>query len=192
MLVQLLIEHPAAIVKVVQSTPAWVWGLLAALLAVGLGQMRARTVSLLRVSLVPVVMAGFSLWGMASAFGSTPQGALVIALWLNVAAIVTAIVARGESHATYDASNRTYAVPGSVVPLLMIAGIFLVKWSLGVELAMQPELARDAGFGLSVGAVYGVFNGLFTGRALRLWRLAFHFAPLERERGRLVLQRDPW
>ncbi len=37
---------------------------------------------------------------------------------------------------------------------------------------MQPQLARDAQFTLVTGTLYGVFSGLFAGRAIRLWRLA--------------------
>ena len=37
---------------------------------------------------------------------------------------------------------------------------------------MQPTLARDGTFALQISALYGVFNGLFAARALRMWRLA--------------------
>ena len=54
----------------------------------------------------------------------------------------------------------------------------LTKYGVGVELAMQPRLVTDSGFVLPVAAAYGVFNGLFTGRAARLWRLALQPAAL--------------
>jgi hypothetical protein len=63
-------------------------------------------------------------------------------------------------------------MPGSVVPLLLILGIFMTKWLVGVQLAIVPRLAADVGFALPVAALYGVFTGLFAGRAARLWRLA--------------------
>ncbi|TFZ08881.1 DUF6622 family protein [Ramlibacter humi] len=174
MLIQLVTQHPEALPRILQSTPTWVWGLFAGLLALGFSQVRGRTMSLLRVSLVPFVMAGFGAWGMFSAFGNAPHGAMVVGLWIATAAIVAAVVGMGRSHATYDAATRSYAVPGSFMPLLMIAGIFLVKWSVGVELALQPPIAQDTSFGLAIALVYGVFNGLFAGRAARLWRLAFN------------------
>ena len=49
--------------------------------------------------------------------------------------------------------------------------IFLTKYFVGVELALQPAQARDGGFALQIAALYGVFNGLFAARALRLWKL---------------------
>ena len=57
------------------------------------------------------------------------------------------------------------------MPLGLILGIFLTKYFVGVELALQPALARDSSFALQIALLYGVFNGLFAARALRLWRL---------------------
>jgi hypothetical protein len=62
-------------------------------------------------------------------------------------------------------------MPGSWVPMLLIVGIFLIKYIVGVDLAMQPTLALDSRYVLIVGALYGLFSGIFAGRAARLWRL---------------------
>ena len=177
MLIQLVLQHPQALVKIVQSTPGWVWGLLAGLLALGVSQLRDREVSLLRASVMPFAMFGLSAWSMAGAFGSAPHGAMVIALWLAVATFVGGLSSLGDSGARYEAQARTYRVPGSVLPLFLIVGMFLVKWSVGVELALQPAQAHDTAFGIAIAATYGVFNGLFAGRAARLWRLALRTAP---------------
>ncbi len=63
-------------------------------------------------------------------------------------------------------------MPGSWVPLALIVGIFLVKYVVGVEVAMQPSLAHDSSYSLTYGAIYGLFSGIFTGRTIRLARLA--------------------
>jgi hypothetical protein len=172
MLFTLLLHHPLAIGAVLRGTPLWVWGLLAGLVVLGATQLRDRTASLVRVSLVPVAMTGFSAWGTWSAFGGSAVGAQVIGVWLLVATAMAAVLAPQRAVASYDHARREYRLPGSVVPLLLIVGIFLVKWTVGVELAMQPARAGDAHFALSMAAVYGVFSGLFIGRAARLWRLA--------------------
>lgn len=70
MLIQLLTQHPEAMVSILRSTPAWVWGLLAALVALGSTQLRDRSASLVRVSVTPVAMTLFSLYGALSAFGA--------------------------------------------------------------------------------------------------------------------------
>lgn len=58
------------------------------------------------------------------------------------------------------------------VLLLLILGIFITQYVVGVGTAMQPALARDANFSLGFGALYGAFSGVFLARAVRLWRLA--------------------
>ena len=172
MLYDILLHHPEAFVAMLRGTPTWVWGVLAALVALGASQLRDRTASLMRTSLVPVGMTAFSAWGMLSAFGGTPIAAEVLSVWIGIAVLVTAAVAPGRTAATYDPARREYRMPGSVVPMLIIVGIFMTKWLVGVQLAILPRLAADTAFALPVAAVYGVFNGLFAGRAARLWRLA--------------------
>lgn len=171
MLIDIALHQPQLLGSIVRHTPAWVWGLLAGLLVLGASQLRDRTASLLRVSVMPFAMTAFAAWGNASAFGRSPSAGLVFTAWFLAAAAVALVVARTPVEARYDPARREYFLPGSAVPLLLIAAVFMVKWAVGVELAMQPGLAGDRGFALGVAALYGVFNGVFIGRALRLWKL---------------------
>lgn len=172
MLLQLVANHPEAIATILRNTPIWVWGLLTGLLALGIGQLRQRTVSLARVSLLPLAMTIFSVWGTFSALGGSPHLAGAIAAWLICAAAAFALLAPGRTSAQFDPVRRSYRLPGSAAPLLLIVGIFLVKYGVGVELAMAPQRMHEAHFALTIAALYGAFSGVFVGRASRLWRLA--------------------
>ncbi|MEP6825570.1 MAG: DUF6622 family protein [Ramlibacter sp.] len=172
MLLQLITQHPEAAGTILKNTPTWVWGLLVALTWLGLSQLRDRSASVARVTIMPVAMTAFSIWGTFSAFGGSPQFSAVLLSWFSAAAVVAALTASTRAPATYDAAARSFFLQGSWVPLVLILGIFLTKYVVGVELAMQPQQARDGQFTLVVGTLYGVFNGLFAGRAIRLWRLA--------------------
>ena len=79
---------------------------------------------------------------------------------------------RPQQATQYNAWTQQFQLPGSWTPLVLMMGIFITKYAAGVALAMQPDLARDALFSQSIGALYGGFSGVFAGRALRLWRLA--------------------
>lgn len=175
MLIQLLIQHPSALGTVVQSTPSWVWGLLTGLLALGTSQLFRRRASLARAGLMPVAMTVFSIYGMVSAFAASPMLGAALALWLAAALACTAMALRWRATAPegtrFDPVSRQFELPGSVVPMALILGIFLTKYIVGIELAMQPAIARDAGFVLGVALLYGAFNGIFVARAVRLWRL---------------------
>lgn len=172
MLIQLLSHHPEALGPIVRNTPTWVWGLLAGLVALGASQLRDRTASLARVSLLPVTMGAFSIWGTFSAFGHSPVLAQAAGVWLAAGVVLFALLAPGRARATYDPQARTYAIAGSVVPLLLVVAIFLVKYGVGVELAMAPHLMQDPQYALTVAGLYGAFTGIFVGRATRLWKLA--------------------
>ena len=176
MLIQLVSHHPEALGPIVRNTPTWVWGLLVALVALGASQLRDRSASLARVSLLPVSMTIFSVWGTVAALGSSPLFAQALGVWIAAALALFALVAPGRAAARYDAASRSYALPGSVVPLLLIVGIFLVKYVVGVELAMAPRLMQDTQYALTVAGLYGAFTGIFVGRAARLWRLALRGA----------------
>lgn len=173
MLLQLLAHHPEALMPILRQTPVWVWGLFAGLLALGSSQLRDRTASLARVSLLPLVMTCLSVSGSFSALGSTPHAAPAMAAWFCAAFLAFALVVRGRANARFDPARGVFHLPGSAVPLLLIVGIFLVKYVVGVDLAMAPQLARESLYVLSISALYGAFTGVFVGRASRLWRLTF-------------------
>lgn len=182
MLIQMLIQQPRMLAAIVDNTPGWVWALLAGLLALGVSQLFPRRVSRLRAAVVPVAMAGFALFGIATAFAGTGQPGRTVAAWLCAAA-GSAMVAlwlrpAAQPGSRYHAPSGQFDLPGSAMPLVLILGIFLTKYTIGVQLAIQPALARDATFALTVAAVYGLFNGIFAARLLRLWYLTRHREPI--------------
>jgi uncharacterized membrane protein len=158
------------IAQILSNTPLWVWGLLAALLALGFSQVRSRTVGLGRITLLPLGLGALSLYGTVSAFGASPT---VIGSWLAATTLLLLIVTQMPLPvgAGYDSARRQFQIPGSWVPMALIIGIFLTKYGVGVSLVMHPELKANANFSLAVGTLYGVYSGIFAGRAVRLIRL---------------------
>lgn len=184
-----LIQHPQMLATVVRHTPAWVWALLAALAWAGITQLRHRTAGLVRIAVLPLAMTALSLWGLAGAFGASPMLASLVLMWIAVAAVAFAFIGRMNApHGTrYDAEARTFFLPGSWVPLALILGIFVTRYIVNVDVAITPALVADGRYTLAVAALYGLFTGIFLGRAARLWRLTPQGSGLG-----LLLQRDPW
>lgn len=174
MLIQLFAEHPAAVLSIVQRTPLWVWGLLAGLVALGLSQWRDRQIGLRRAVLPTLGLAGFSIIGLAGELRQTEWMEPALALWVAAVGSVLLIGARRPPHSgtRYDPATRRFFLPGSGATLLTVLAIFSLKYGVGVELAMQPELRHSAAFTLALAAGYGVINGLFALRPLALWRMA--------------------
>jgi hypothetical protein len=196
MLLQLITQHPEALGTIVKNTPSWVWGLLIGLLFLGASQLRAQQRTLRRVVILPVAMFGLALYGLASAFYGSGQFGTMLAVWLLAYLAALAGVAQlpAPQGASFDVARGRVQVPGSAVPMALILSIFLTKYIVGVELAMQPAQAADPVFALTVALFYGAFSGIFAGRALCLLRLAPRHVPTGAGwlGQRLLSERDPW
>ncbi len=157
--------------EIMQHTPKWVFFLFAGLLWLGAKQLIANSVSLFRTTLMPLAMAGLSVYGVTSAFGDA-YGPLLA--WAVAAAALLALVLQRPLPAgtRYDPVGRRFHLAGSGWPLVLMMGIFFTKYAVAAALAMHPGLRGDGQFSLWVPAVYGVFTGTFVGRAVRLWKLA--------------------
>jgi len=154
--------------RAVAGTPLWVWGLLVALVALGLLQARTRSVHELRLALLPLAMAAYSFFGLMLLFGFTLPGAVA---WLaGLAASVGAGIALGRlAGARYLPQAHRFVVPGSWVPLAVILAIFLSRYVVAVSLAMHPDLRQAAAFAVGTSLACGLLGGYFPARA---WRVA--------------------
>ena len=155
---------------IMSNVPVWVWVLLVALVALGLIQTRTRQMSTARAFLLPLGLMALSLSGVVSNFGAKP---MPLAAWLValVASTLAAKAAGAWQGATWSAATSRFQVPGSWLPLALILSIFVVKFYVGVNVAMHPELRSDTQFSLIVCLVYGVFSGVFFARGLNFWTL---------------------
>lgn len=158
-------------IQILTHTPKWVFALFAGLVYLGIKQMMPRRVGLTPIAIMPLAMTALSLFGVTSAFGDSPQALLT---WLAGTVVAFAINFQipASAQVQYDATNRRFQLPGSVVPLALFMGIFFTKYAVGASMGMQPALAHNASFALIVGGLYGVFSGIFLGRAAKLWRIA--------------------
>ena len=159
------------ILLILTRTPSWVWLLLAALIALGLTQARARIVGFRRAISVPLVMISLSLYGVVSTTGGR---ALALLIWATGVAIAAALnfalgVPRGVR---WDATAQRFAIPGSWLPMALILAIFCTKFAVGVSLAIDPSLRDQLVFACATSALYGLLSGSFFARGLALWRLS--------------------
>jgi len=155
------------ILDILAHTPVWVWIVFGALILLGLQQSRTRDVSIARATILPVVMILLSLSGVVGAFGPVP---FALAAWaagvgLSLTLAGKAVAVRGASRSTLPGHLR---IPGSFIPITLIITVFLTRYSAGVALAINPSLAANTAVAVTLSLVYGVFSGLFWGRAQSL------------------------
>ena len=154
------------ILEIIKRTPMWVWSILAALIVVGLINLRERVYSRTRLVIMPIALGAYSLWGATAAFGVRPE---VIVAWLAGLALALAAnrVLQWPRNVRPDGKGN-FAVPGSVWPLVLMLAIFGLRYVGSVTLVFHHDWARDAQFSLGMTLAYGMFSGLFTARALRI------------------------
>ena len=188
--ITLLLKAPTMLYQILANTPRWVWFLLIALVWLGFTQAATRTASLRRITLMPVVMTGLSLLGTMSAFGAAPWALMA---WLGAAGVAgtLALLRPLPVGTVYNPLARCFMIPGSWVPLMLIMGIFLTKYGVGVATSLSPALDRNVNFGVCLGAVYGTFSGIFLARAARLWRKALESGSTTWPQSAVLIQIKP-
>ncbi|MFJ2988070.1 DUF6622 family protein [Collimonas sp. NPDC087041] len=153
--------------QIISHTPLWVWALLAFLVYRGLLASVDREVTLRKISVIPLVMLALSWQGMSAIFGITPLTALC---WCASAAVAAALnwrLFRSDRVIPYPERGVLFQ-RGSWLPLVLMMGIFVTKYTVAVLIAVQPQLAHESAFVATVCALYGIFNGMFIGRLLRV------------------------
>ncbi len=159
----------ASPLDIVTHTPTTVWATLAALVLVGLRQTRTQTLSAGRVWLVPLVVGAASLAGALRGFAGAGE-VLTGACW-------TAGVAAGfVSNRSLDLPRRVsanadggFTVGGSMAPLLLLVGVFLVRYVVNVALAIQPSLSGNPEAAAAAAIAYGATTGLLAARSRKIW-----------------------
>lgn len=158
------------IIEILSRTPVWVWGLLAALLALGLSQTRQRHVAPWRLLLLPLALLGLGLSSMLPGFVALPASA---ALWLLAlgAGVLLSIGRPARTGTRWLPVEQRLQLPGSWVPMLLIVIIFSLRYAANVGMAINPSWRGAPELLLPLALLYGGLSGLFLGRALALLRL---------------------
>jgi len=158
------------IFNILSHTPVWVWGLLAALMALGFSQTRQRRLAPWRLVMLPLVLLGLGLWSMAPGFRALPLSAL---FWLTALGAGVALLASrpARSGARWLPAEHRLQLPGSWMPMLLILVIFSLRYAANVGMAINPGWRSAPAMLLPLALLYGGFSGLFLGRTLALLKL---------------------
>jgi hypothetical protein len=151
------------------SIPVWVPAVLLALLALGYRLSRTRAVRPAALAAIAAAMFGFSLYGVASAFG---VDLLALLVWLAAYSAAAIGGARLVSSAGMAKVGGQIIVPGSWFPMVLLVGIFGAKFVLGFAAGVHSPVLHDQSFILVMSGVLGVLSGGFGARAVAVHRFA--------------------
>ena len=154
---------------IIQGTPDWVWMLLVFLAYRGYKALQGGTSPLSKLAIVPLIFAGL---GIAHLVAEPLAGWTAVLTWMIGvgAGIAAGVFTASRTRFIVDPVARTVMLPGSFVPLLLIAVTFIAKFWLGFEMATAMNVSALASYVLIDAAVSGVVAGMFGGRFVTYWR----------------------
>ena len=159
----------ASPLDILTHTPPAVWAVLAGLVLLGLRQTRTQTISTTRVWLIPAALGVASLVGALRGFAGAGE-LLTGACWAAGAALGFV------SNRSLDLPRRvsanadgSFTIGGSIAPLLLFVGVFLVRYVVNVALAISPALASNPTAAVAAAVAYGFTAGLLAARSRKIW-----------------------
>ncbi|AKZ29061.1 DUF6622 family protein [Ralstonia pseudosolanacearum] len=151
--------------SILSHTPTWVRVVFAGLVVLGFRQARPRMVSRRRLIVLPLAVAGSSLYGVALASG---YSRLALAAWLLAMAVAFLLMRLAPPRGIPAGAGDSVRVPGSWVPMAVIVGLFVSRYAYRVMLAIHPEVQHAAGFMALFSFVFGLLGGLLLARSILL------------------------
>jgi len=158
------------IVQILSHTPIWVYATFFVLLVFGLIQTRTRTVRKMPALLLPAGMLALSLAGIYTSFGFAT---LPLAAWGMAIASATLVGSTffRDTRIHCTATDGTFFIPGSWVPLVVMMAIFVTKYVYAVMHAYNAAGIATPIFIGALSAIYGLLSGYFSSRAVHLIKL---------------------
>jgi hypothetical protein len=157
--------------RILANTPMWVWALLLILIYLSWMQSRDRHASKNRAFTFPLIMIVLSLYGALSSSGDTEETLLFWCVGFVVATLLGVLIFPLRT-ARYDAQTKRYFFSGSWMPMLLILGIFIIKYGVGVLEGMQSPLLERPDIMNGLSLIYGLFSGIFMARTVGLLSLS--------------------
>jgi hypothetical protein len=158
-----------SILDILSHTPLAVWIALGVLVLVGLRQTRTQRMSAGRVWLIPVVVGVASLAGALRGFAGAGE-------WLTGACWAIGATLGFLSNRSLDLPRRvsanadgSFTIGGSIAPLLLFVGVFMVRYVVNVALAVAPALAHNPAAAAAAAIAYGLTAGLLAARSRKIW-----------------------
>ncbi|WP_296224204.1 DUF6622 family protein [Ralstonia sp. UBA689] len=151
--------------SIVSHTPVWVFVVFAGLIGIGLRQMQPRVVSRRRLIVLPLLIAAYSLYGVAMA---SHGSALALAVWLAAVCAAFLLTRLLPPAGAVAESAATVRVAGSWMPMVVILGLFCARYAYNVMLAIHPEVMHSSGFMTLFSALFGFLGGLLLSRSVLL------------------------
>lgn len=152
------------LVKIIESTPLYVWGFLIFLIHRGIKMSKEVPVDIKKSFTIPVI---FIVWGIYSIYTEFPN-IMVNFLFYFVFRIMGTYIGfklYKKFRKIYFRNNILYK-SSCTLPLFTMIINFLVKYILNVLIAVKPGIVQNSIFTVVYSSISGISTGLFFGNIL--------------------------
>lgn len=158
-------------ISVLHNIPYWVWGILVALIGIGIVQSFPNRQTLKRATLVPLALLMLSFFGVVSVFSANP---VALAAWTAglAVAVTVSVTVKIWNNIQWLEAEQQLLVPGSWLPMILMLGIFAIKFNVSIILSANPAMASNLLFAGVVSTAYGLISGVFLSRSIMMWQVA--------------------
>lgn len=138
---------------ILAGTPPWVWAVLALLVFLGWRRLKPRRT---RLEVAAIAPAAFLIWSLAAAAGLAGAAGigLTAGVWAAAFALGAASFRLRIGERPSQLPDGRFLFPATPVPLIVYAGIFILRYALGIAAPFHPDLTTELGLvGLAVSAL---------------------------------------
>jgi len=151
--------------EIIKNTPIWVFILFIGLVFLGYSQSKDRVVTIKKVFILPFAMIILSIFGVISAFGIT-KISLILWFFGIITSVLLCLKLLSNKNIKYDNEIKSYFIPGSWMPMVLILFIFFTKYFVGVVIAKQLPIIDNILFIYTISLLYGFLSGVFLSRSI--------------------------
>jgi hypothetical protein len=161
----------AGIWQIAIHTPVWVYLLLIYLIIAGVNASKTRVVKLQHTFIIPAVLTVLSVHTLITTVTALDY-LLIIISWISAMIIGVLLAWLHVNHLEIQVNKKDLLIriPGTWSTMCILMTIFLTKYYFGYEQAINPIVAEQLGFKVSMLAVSGCCTGLFIGRLIGYFR----------------------
>ncbi|MCX5773481.1 MAG: hypothetical protein NTX05_02600 [Fusobacteria bacterium] len=142
--------------QIITHVPLWVWLILVFVVFRGVKAMQTRIVPMRKLIIMPILMLYISIDNIHN-FPGFAIGAVI--------GVIVGYILFSRIEMRVDRSHRLVEVQGSVTTLILVLTTFIVKFGLGIYMAMHTVVPNSS-TGMTTAAIIGIFGGLYISRLI--------------------------
>ncbi|HJO92145.1 MAG TPA: DUF6622 family protein [Victivallales bacterium] len=151
--------------SILQGTPFWVYLIFILLIKRGISACKENTISIKKVFIAPIVVFILSLHKINIPY---------LYIIFFICGLVIGYLIYKKMSIIYNKDTKKIIMPGSIIPLILMIGVFVKSYSIGYLEATSPAMLHTPHIMILTDIVSGLFSGIFIGRATVIFIKTFY------------------